>query len=100
MRYVDLENYDRPQVAYLYLISQIKLFKETLDKVTLYSKKNSAGQLYTSITTYLADTKDSLHTVNFKFFDDEYIWFLNSLSLDFPDAPLEDLREQEGNDGT
>ena len=95
MDYKELETMDRCDVAYIYAISSMRLYSRKIEKVTLYRKPNNKGRYVSTIGIYFSDSSDNTHTQYFKLYDDEYIWFLNAISNDFPTVPLEDLTEEK-----
>ena len=92
--YKESENMELSEIAYLYLISNLRLFNQHLEKMTLYRNKNRSGQIVSSITCYLAGKGKNFHTLYFRLYDDDYLWFLNSIAHDFPNVNLIDLSEE------
>lgn len=89
--YKEIEKMDRCDVAYLYAISSMRLYRRTIEKMTLYRKPNNKGRYIANISIYFSDPANNTHTQYFKLYDDEYIWFLNAIAQDFPEVHLEDL---------
>lgn len=94
--YAELEKLDRCDVAYLFAITSMRLYRRTIEKITLFRKANNKGRSVTSITVYYSDPANNTHTQFFKLYDDEYMWFLNRFSHDFPEVSLEDLTAETG----
>ena len=94
MDYKELEKMDRYNAAYLYTISRMRLYRRTIEKITLYRKPNSKGRYVSSISIYFSDPAENTHTQYFKLYDDEYIWLLNAIAHDFPEVQIEDLTEE------
>lgn len=95
IEYKEVEKMDRCDAAYLFTICSMRLYRRTIEKVTLYGKSNAKGRYVASIGIYFSDPSNNTHTLCFKLYDEEYIWFLNSLAHDFPEVPLEDLTEKK-----
>ena len=95
MNYSELDKLNRCEVARLYIYSQLKLFRQRLVSISLYRRHNGKGQLVSNITCHLLDVKGNVHPRSFKLYDEEFLWFLNSISLEFPDVSLQDLTEEK-----
>lgn len=93
--YKEIEKMDRCDVAYLLTISGMRLYKRTIEKITLYRKPNNKGRYVSSIGIYTSDPGNNTHTLFFRLYDDEYIWFLNAITHDFPEVQLEDFTEEK-----
>ena len=91
MRYEEVQKMEREQIAYHLLMFRMTLYKEKLDKVTLYRKKNAKGRLISNIICYMTDNNGNLHSERYRLFDDEYLWFTCALNQDFPAVEFEDL---------
>lgn len=95
MTYAELKKEDRCEVAYIYLMCNLNLYRQRLEKITLFRKVSDAGRYVSSITCYLADSKNNLHTLYFRLYDEEYLWFICAVQNDFPDICFEDLTPEE-----
>ena len=95
MTYKEIEKENRCEVAYLFLISKIRLYKEKLEKVTLFRKLNSYGRYVSNITCYISDTSNNIKTLFFRLYDAEYLWFMCAVQEDFPEVAFEDLTPEE-----
>ena len=87
----ELQSMERWEVCRLYVNSCAHLYHEKLNRVTIARYKTRKGRTVTSVTCYLIDSKNNLHSLFFRIWDDEYVWLLNSFSHDWPDADFEDL---------
>lgn len=95
MKFSEIKDKQRCEIAYLYLLCNLQLFKQRVEKITLYRKKNDKGRYVSSITCYLADKENNLHTIFFRLYDDDYLWFLCAVQEDFSDTEFEDLTPEE-----
>lgn len=95
MTYVELSRMSRCEVARLYILSQMRIFNQKLVSITLYRHHSEREQLISNITCHLLDRKGNVHPRTFKLYDEEYLWFLNSISLEFPDVSFQDLTEEK-----
>lgn len=93
--YKNIEKEDRCEVAYLYLISKVRLYNEKLEKVTLFRKPNSYGRYVSNITCYISDSGNNIKTLFFRLYDEEYLWFMCAVAEDFPEVAFEDLTPEE-----
>lgn len=91
----DLEKLTHPEVCYGFLCYKMRLFKEKMDKVTLYRKHNSRGRLISQITVYLHDTSHNLHSIVFRLYDDDYLWLISAITEDFPEVAFQDLSDEK-----
>ncbi len=94
LTYKETEKMELSEIAHMYLISNLRLFNQHLEKMTLYRNKNRSGQIVSSITCYLAGKGKNFHTLYFRLYDDDYLWFLNSVSREFPNVTFIDLSEE------
>ncbi len=95
MTYKEIEKEDRCEVAYLYLIAKMRLYREKLEKVTLYRKVNKNGRYVSNITCYISDNTEDIKTLFFRLYDEEYLWFLCAVQEDFPEVAFEDLTPEK-----
>ena len=95
MRYEEVQKMEREQIAYHVLMFRMTLYRERLDKVTLYRKKNAKGRLISTIICYMTDNNGNLRTERYRLYDDEYLWFTCALQQDFPELPFEDLTDEQ-----
>lgn len=95
MTYAELKKEERCEVAYLYMLCNLHLYKQKLEKITLYRKRNDKGRYVASITCYLADSNNNLHTLYFRLYDEQYLWFMCAVAEDFPEIAFEDLTPEE-----
>ena len=98
MKYAEVMELPRDMIAYNYLISYMALFKDTLEKICIEKRKGHRGGSFFFIACHLKDKNDNNHSTYFGLFDDEYIWFLNHVTHEFPDVELEIKEEGEKND--
>lgn len=95
MTFAELKQADRVEVSYMYLLCNLSLYKQRLEKITLYRKKNDKGRLVSSVTCYLLDNSNNIHTLYFRLYDEDYLWFCSAVAEDFPKTTLEDLTAEE-----
>lgn len=95
MTNAELKKMERCDVAYLYLLCNLQLYKQKLEKITLYRKRGDKGRYVASVTCYLADYNNNLHTLYFRLYDEQYLWFLCAVQADFPEVEFEDLTPEE-----
>ena len=91
---VDFDKLDRWEIAHLYVTSCMKMYHQTLSRVTITRSRNKKGRALTGVCCYLLDTRNNTHSLFFRLFDDEYIWFLNRLSREYPDVDVMDLSQE------
>ena len=95
MTIAELQKEERCEVAYIYMMCNLCLYKQKLEKITLYRKRNDKGQYVASITCYLSDSNNNLHTLYFRLYDEQYLWFCTAVAEDFPKIEFEDLTPEE-----
>lgn len=105
MKFEEVKAKEKYEQAIGYLYHLLAYHDDSIEKVTHLKKKNRAGRVISIVTVFIADSHSNIFPKQFRFVDDQGLWFLNSLSLSFPDLPLEDLSEekenvQEDSDGT
>jgi len=95
MTFTELKKTDRCEVAYLSMLCNLVRFKQRIDKITLYRKRNEKGRYVANITCYLCDIYNNIHPFYVRLFDEEYLWFLCAVADDFPEVELEDLTAEK-----
>ena len=90
----ELKKKDRCEIAYLYLISYICLYRLKIEKISLYRKHNAKDRLISNIIVYVSDPSETLRHLYFRLFDADYVFFLNYIAQDFPELPIEDLTDE------
>ena len=91
----EMQKMDRWEVIYCLLLSNMTLYKMTLDKISLMRRKNVKGRYLSDFVFYLHDNSDNTHVYKYRVFDDEYLWLCTALSNDFPDIELIDLTDEQ-----
>lgn len=89
----ELKKLDRAEVAYLYLISKMRLYSEALEKITMCRMPNKRNILVSNICCHVKDRNERTSTLFFRLPDEQYLWFLCAVTEDFPETPFEDLTE-------
>lgn len=87
----------KAEKAYSLLLSKMFYYHEELKKVTLFKQSTSRGPEAT-VVCYLHSANENTFTDTFRFYGkdaDEYIWFLNYISKDFPEAEFQDLTDEK-----
>ena len=95
MRYTEVKKMEQQEVVYHLLLFKLVMYKEQLEKVTLFRKKNAKGRLISSVTCYLSDCNGNTHMEHYRLYDNEYLWFVCALQQDFPDLDFKDLTTDE-----
>lgn len=95
MTYADLNNQDRSEVAFIYLMCNLNLYKQRIEKITLYRRRNDRGRYVASVTCYLIDFNNNLHTLHFRLYDEQYLFFLCAVQNEFSEVAFEDLTPEE-----
>lgn len=91
MRLAEAKKMERNEVAYNLLLCKMIIYKEQLEKVTLYRRHNKNGRLLADVVCYLTDNSGNTHVEKFRLYDDEYLWILTAFEQDFPEVDFEDL---------
>jgi hypothetical protein len=95
MTYQELKNLDRAEIAYLHLISKMRLYNEQLEKITLCRMPNKRDILTANICCHMRDRNGRTSTLFFRLPCEQYLWFCTDVSNDFPETPFEDLTEEK-----
>ena len=94
MNFKEYNGLNRPEAEYIFLLSKMRHYNEGIKKVTLFKQKNSKGKLISLINIYLIDRHEQLHNERLRLYNDDYIWFLNCISADFPNLEFEDISDK------
>ncbi len=95
MRYAEVNQLEREQIAYHCLLFRLALYKESLEKITLFRTKNRKGRLMSTIACYVTDCNNNHRCEKYRLYDEEYLFFLCSAEHDFPDVPFVDLTDDK-----
>lgn len=93
-RKFEIDRLNHTEACYLYLLAKIKLYRLTLDKITLYRTHNKDNRLVSTIICYMRDKKDGVKIETFYLYDSDYMWFINEFPEDFPDIDIVDLTDE------
>ena len=84
------------EVCYTELLCTMYRFRDELVKITLKRERNTKGILCAVVDCHLQSKKSGNTAVKtFSLYQDDYLWFLNSIQADFPEIVLEDLTADE-----
>ena len=95
MTYAEMKKMDRAEVTFIFMMSKMIIYREKINRVTLLRQPNGKGRLVSSIVVYLTDKNQNLHQLNFRLYDEQYLWFMCALAEDFPHVKFEDLTPEE-----
>ena len=98
MRLAEVKKMNRSQIAYTLLLCRIIHQQFTIESATLNRFRNLHGNLVTDISFSLIKKNGYSYLERIRLYDDDYIWFLSALALDFPELQLTDKTKEHPNE--
>ncbi len=95
MRLSEVKKMNRSEVAYMLLLARIVHQNFTVDGATINKFRNAHGNLVTDISFSLSKSSGYSYLERIRLYDDDYIWFLSALALDFPDIEITDKSREK-----
>ena len=95
MRLAEVKKMERSQIAYTLLLCRILIQNFIIESVSLTHFHNQHGNRVTDISFNLVKKNGYSYLERIRLYDDDYIWFLSALALDFPKLKVIDKTKEK-----
>lgn len=85
-----VDSMETAELRYYELLTTMRSHGEKLVRVHLFRERGSKGGIHAYITCYLENKGGKVFEHKISCFDDDYLWILNKINIDFPDVPFEE----------